>query len=97
MGATAILDITANTPIRKSTRNPCTPFSFGVAIINIEEEEEHLATVAWLEVAGSMLCPLVKSMGQRMFKPLQAALGIDLASLDVINQFYVDKMMVFFF
>ncbi len=88
MGATAILDITADTPIRKSTRNPCTPFSFGAAATKTEEEEEevHLAAVAQLEVAGSMLCPLLKSMGQRAFKPLQAALGIDPASLDVVKK-----------
>jgi hypothetical protein len=90
MGAAAVLDTAADTPpIRKSTRNPCTPFSFGAAGTKTEEEEEEeedLAAVAQLEVAGSMLCPPVKSMGQRAFKPLQAALGIDPASLDVVKK-----------
>jgi hypothetical protein len=90
MGAAAVLDTAADTPpIRKSTRNPCTPFSFGAAATKTEEEqeeEEHLAAVAQLEVAGSMLGPPVKSMGQRAFKPLQAALGIDPTSLDVVNK-----------
>jgi len=92
MGAAAVLDTAADTPpIRKSTRNPCTPFSFGAAATKTEEEEEeeeevHLAAVAQLEVAGSMLCPPLKSMGQRAFKPLQAALGIDPASLDVVKK-----------
>jgi hypothetical protein len=90
MGAAAVLDTAADTPpIRKSTRNPCTPFSFGAAGTKTEEEEEEeedLAAVAQLEVAGSMLCPPVKSMGQRAFKPLQAALGTDPASLDVVKK-----------
>jgi len=57
IGAAAVLDTAAETPpIRKSTRNPCTPFSFGAA------------TKIGAVLGGTMLWPPVKSMGQRALK-----------------------------